>query len=411
MNRVASLCIGLLLVFLSSCSKEQASSPISPQPPRSLTTLEKQLVSSSSSFGLALFAIADQADPKANVVLSPVSVSMALGMTLNGARTSTESAMRSTLGFSGMTAADINASYRGLLDFLRAADPAVTMKIANSIWHRPELTVLPAFLDANSRFFDAQVQPLDFSQPDAADVINAWVKSHTGNKIESIVPKPIPDYAVMYLINALYFKAPWTLPFDPKFTAPGSFTTPTGVVQHPLMRMHDSLRYAETDDIQAVDLRYGAGPWGMTVILPKDDAARARFVNGLTPASWDALRASFSEKEGYLWLPKFSVTYDKTLNDMLKALGMEIAFSPNQADFTGIDPAGALFISNVKHKTFIEVTEEGTEASGATSVEIGRTSIDPNIFQMYVTRPFLFVIHEKASGAILFIGRISDPRQ
>jgi serine protease inhibitor len=283
------------------------------------------------------------------------------------------------------------------------------MEIANSIWIREGFEVLQAFIDVNRTFFDAVVEALDFSSSGAADTINAWVKENTHGKIEEIVENPIDAMTVMFLINAIYFKGNWTTEFDPADTQPAPFHAPSGDTSVQMMHMHAELPYMQTEDFEAVNLPYGDGLFSMTVLVPKQGKSVDDLVGLLGGENWSAWMGGFAVEEGYLWMPRFELEYETSLNDVLKALGMELAFSESQADFSGINPNHQLFISNVKHKTYVKVNEEGTEAAAVTSVEVGGVTSAPQGFYLRVDRPFLFAIHDAHSQALLFVGKITDP--
>jgi serine protease inhibitor len=390
--------------ILTNCSPNAVNTP---PPTRPLTRSEAAIVTADNTFGLDLFRQLEREKRGENVFISPLSISMALGMTLNGARGATLDSMRSTLALHGLGQEEINGSYRTLIDLLHGLDPRVTFEIANSIWYRPELAVLPAFIDANRTSFDAEVTPLDFTAPDAKDRINGWVSSKTHGRIPTIVDE-IPRDAVMYLINALYFKGSWATQFDPDSTQRGEFTRLDGS-KKPVDLMFRSGRfsYHENPQYQVVDLPYGFDRYSMTVILPKPGVDVNTVVNALDNGSWTSMTASLDSAAGMIFLPKMKLEWKESLNEWLKRMGMSIAFD-DRADFTGIDANGGLAISDVRHKTFVEINEEGTEAAAVTSVEISRTSV-PLLFTMRMDRPFIFAIREKTSGTIMFIGKVVDP--
>jgi serine protease inhibitor len=406
----AGLVFLVLFLVLASCG-DRVCDP-DKQLPRDLSPAEQQVVQAYNAFGLDLFReiVANGTDE--NVFISPTSISMALGMTLNGAQGTTEEAMKSTLEFTGLTMEEIDASYRGLIDLLVALDPRVTFGIANSIWYRQGEDILEPFIGDCTTYFDAEVSGLDFADPDAADVINAWVSAKTGGRIDEIVGKPIDPAFVMFLINAIYFKGAWTYQFDPALTRDAEFTGPDGSARP--CRMMEQPEPGETSEymyftdgaLEAIDLPYADGWFSMTILLPPDGTKIDDFVAGLTPEAWDAWLGGLGQREGSIAMPRFKLAYDKRLDQVLSALGMEIAFTP-AADFSGMRESGGLFIGEVKHKTFVEVTEEGTEAAAVT--EVGMRDSVPETFAMRVDRPFVFAIRERHSGTILFIGKIGDP--
>jgi len=408
------LLFAALSVFFLSC-EDLGVQPKPGQDVRPLTEFEKRLVRTSNQFGLHLLRTVNQTEQDKNVFISPLSVAMALGMTLNGASGTTEEAMRSTLGFSGMTQEEINASYHNVLELLRNLDPKVEFNIANSIWHRLGFTVERDFIETNQRYFEAVVSGLDFSSSDAPKTINHWVDSSTKGKIKEIVPNPIPDYVVMYLINAIYFKGTWTYQFDKDKTSDAPFYLPNGTTRTTKqMQLRGTLPYAETAMYQAIELPYGDSLFSMIVVLPKPGGSVEEFVNNLTNDSWSSLKDGLRAELGTIYLPKFKLEFEKALSDALKAMGMEIAFDARQADFRRIsqqvyEMGERLFISEAKHKTFVQVDEEGTEAAAVTSVEMGYTSVEPREFIMRVDRPFFFVITERSSETLLFVGKIVEP--
>ncbi len=394
-----------LSVLLVQCERNPVSAKMRP-----LTSLEKRLVQSGNEFGFRLFREINKGTPGQNVFISPLSVSMALGMTLNGANGSTLEAMQQTLALAGLNNDDINQSYRSLIDLLTTLDTKVLFDIANSIWYKQEYTFEPQFMDLNRTYFDAEVQALDFSDPKSVDTINRWVDEKTRGKIQKILDR-IDSRDVMFLINAIYFKGTWTYEFDKKHTEDDLFNLPDGS-QKPIKMMAQtgSFPYFQTDDFQAVDLPYGDRAFSMTIILPRPNRDLDSLIAALTPESWDQWMQSFAPATVTVQLPKFKMKYDTTLNEVLKALGMGIAFDPMKADFTRMYSPGGIFISFVRHKTFVQVDEEGTEAAAVTAVGVRATSVgDSGPILVRVDRPFLFAIRERQSGTLLFVGKIVEP--
>ncbi|MFQ5649954.1 MAG: serpin family protein [bacterium] len=397
--------IAVAHLLLLSCS----SNPVSPVH-RELTELEKRLVQSDNTFGFELFREINRTEPGKNIFISPLSVSMALGMTLNGAAGETRQAMVDLLGFDGLSEEEINQTYKSLLDLLIQLDPTVVFQIANSIWYDQAFVFEQPFIDRNRQFFDAEIQGLDFRDPAAVDIINGWVSQHTAGKIEKIIEQIDPE-VIMFLLNAIYFKGGWTTEFDPENTQNDLFNLPDGSQKSiEMMNRSDTLQYFESDLFQAVDLPYGEEAFSMTLLLPKPGVAIDSLISNFSTRNWADWSASFSTQNVILGLPKFKLECEMSLNQVLSTLGMSVAFIPHQADFskmyTGRDD---LYIDEVKHKTFIEVNEEGTEAAAVTSVGIGVTSV-PLSVTMRLDRPFVFMIHEHQSQTILFVGKLVDPQ-
>jgi serpin B len=399
----------LALLVLTGCGSSTGPGgdlpPILTELPRTLSPSEVRIVEGANAFAFDLLRQATKAlPPDSNAFLSPLSASMALGMTLNGANGETYDAMRTALRLDGMAEAEINQGYRDLMTLLGGLDSVTEMRVANSVWGHATLPIEPAFIDRSRDFFDAEVRTLDFGSPEALAAINDWVNGKTNGKIPKLLDDLSPD-EVMFLINAIYFKGKWRSAFDAKDTRDGPFHGADGQDRAArLMWQKEDLRYQETEDYQAVDLLYGNGAFAMTVLLPKAGRTPAGVLAGLDPESWNALAGRFTETEVTLTFPRFRLEYSRRLNDDLEALGMAIAFGGN-ADFYRIADVrpDRLYITRVDQKTFVEVNEEGTEAAAATAVGIGITSA-PEMVEMKVDRPFVFAIRERLSGAVVFLG-------
>jgi len=372
--------------------------------PRELKLAEVSLATSSNAFGLKLFKEIVLEEQDKNVFISPLSVSMALGMTYNGAAGTTEEAMRNTLEYGDLIQQEINESYRDLTDMLINLDPNVLFQIANSIWYRLGFQVEREFIDINRTYFDAEVTGLDFSDPNEKTTINNWVNQKTNGKIPEIIDRIERDH-VMFLINAIYFKGDWTSQFDPGKTRDDDFYLLDGSKKTVrMMSQKNDFAYYSHQDFQAMDLPYGGQAFSMTIFLPDADVDIDDFIAQISDENLSDWIGSFNETKIYLYMPKFKLEYNLTLNDVLKALGMEIAFSGG-ADFTKIHKNGGIWIDEVKHKTFIDVNEEGTEATAATVVSMIRSGP----LSVTVNRPFVFMIREKFSNTILFMGKIVEP--
>ena len=395
-----------LLILLAGCASDPTGPSTLTALPRALTDREQLVASTGNSFSFDLLRQINLDQRASNVFISPLSASMALGMTLNGAAGVTADEMRRALGFGEAPQQSVNEGYQGLLGLLRGLDRRTELRVANAIFYRRDFPFDQAFLETGKSYFDAEIRGLDFAAPVSLTTINDWVSRSTNAKIPTIVDR-IEQGDVMFLINAVYFKGTWRSRFDPRATADAPFHSIGGASQ-PMKLMHQTakLGYFETLDLQAVDLPYGNSAFVMTVILPKAGRDVNDVVAALTSASWSEWTGRFAESEVDLYLPKLRLEYERMMNDDLKALGMRLAFQPGNADFTRMSPLGReLFITYVKQKTFVDIHEEGTEAAAATVVGIGVTSA-PQRSIMRVDRPFVFAIRERFSGTILFIGKI-----
>ncbi len=411
MKRVGYIfALAFLPVFNLGCSeKASVDKPIDNNPP-ALTEVDSKLVAAGNEFTWELFrevVRSEETNAAKNIFLSPLSASIALGMTYNGARGETQTAMQSTLGFSDVTPLQINESYQNLIAHFAGLDANVKFEIANSIWHANWFEVEPEFLDVNRRYFDAVVSTLDFSSPEAVVTINDWVSDRTNGKIATIL-ESIPDNTVMYLINALYFKGTWTYKFARAKTRPMEFNCPDGrkpTCQFMSMRS-DSVRFIWNSSVTGIELPYGSGDYRFLAVMPTHhDSTIDALVAGLDGDTWTNWLASLNHRDDLLMLPKFKLSYETNLKDQLSSLGMGVAFT-DQADFTGINRNGNLLITAVKQKTFVQLDEEGTEAAAVTAVEVGITNAGPSFV---FDRPFLMTIYDHQSGAVLFIGKIVKP--
>lgn len=373
---------------------------------RGFTATELAVSASNTTFGLELFREVVPASERPNVLVSPLSVSMALGMTANGARDETWDAMRTTLGFGGMSEAEVNAAYRGLIDQLEARARGVEWRLANSVWHERTFPVEQAFLDVLRTSFDAEARGLDFSSPEAPRTISSWAEQKTGGRIKDLI-QSIDPLEIMFLVNAVYFKAPWTAAFDPDVTRDGPFTRDNGQVVTARMMSSDTNRpFFVDDDVAAIELLYADSAFGMVLVKPAKGTA-AQLVESLSPARWQAWMDGLQPGRVLLTMPKFRFDFEAQLKDPLVAMGMGIAFTPFEADFGRITTVrDDLYISRVIHKSFIDVHELGTEAAAATAVGVSVTSLPPAIT---IDGPFLFAIRERSSGTILFLGLVDDP--
>ncbi|MBP7151929.1 MAG: serpin family protein [Paludibacteraceae bacterium] len=401
------LLFAILVLGIVSCNDE--TEPASQLPPDAkpiaLTDGQAKRVGQDNEFAFDLFRKVIDFSKETNVFISPLSVSIALGMTWNGAAGETKSEMESALKMSGMSVEEINEYYRILQTTLPTIDPTTKLTLANSLWYRSGFQVKPDFLNVNVDYFDAYVRELDFSKAWAVDTINQWCAKKTNNLIPSVLDN-IPEDAVMYLINAIYFKGIWRHQFEKKNTTQADFTNEAGEkVKVNMMFQKDTFAYAEDEKAQYLDMPYGNKAFSMTVILPKNGNTTADLLKYLTVDQWNSILQNLSMREVEVYFPRFSSKNKFLLNDPLIDMGMKLAFTDN-ADFSNIVDEN-LFISRVLHNTYIEVTEEGTEAAAVTVVEIGYTSV-PMIPVFQVNKPFLFVIRENSTGVILFMGKMGN---
>lgn len=411
--RVLILLFSFLIAF-SSCKKNDGSEFIRdnekeideieyPQP-----EAMKMLLNGSNEFGMRMFKeIYNQEDKNKNIFVSPLSVSMALGMTLNGADGATANDMRSTLDFSNISQRNINLTYRALLNDLPAIDPGVTVQIANSIWSNEQFDILQTFEDTNRYYFNAEVASMDFSDPATKNVINQWVSDVTNGKIKELLDEVRSDH-LMFLVNAVYYLADWRYKFDPNNTSKGNFQLMNGnnVLVDMMYSADIPFEYYSNGSMELMNLPYGNGQYSFTAILPSSTSNLDNLIPTLNSADLLQWIDQADTNHGmHLVMPKFELEYKIKLKDVLSSMGMQIAFS-DYADFSKMAENLKLSIDQVTHKTYIKLDEEGTEAAAATSVGVVVTSMPPTFS---LNRPFIYLIHEKETGAILFMGKMMNP--
>ena len=405
------LFVALLAVAVVGCDSSSGSSENTPTVIE-LSATAREVIGQSNDFGLGLFA-ETAADEPGNLMLSPLSASAALTMLLNGADGETYAQIRDMLGYEGQDLDAINEAYRSLTTQLLAADPSVQFTLANAMFYDERFDqgspFKPTFLAAMDGPFDALVEGLDFMVPASVDVINQWASDRTNGRIPTVLGEIGPD-AVLYLMNALYYKGEWSSQFDPDDTAPADFRLSDGrTVQVPTMAASLPAITVRGDGYAALELPYGRRNFSMVVLLPDGNAPLAGFATDLRAGLWtDAatrLDAQTEWPETMVRLPRFSFSYEKVLNGQLRALGMVDAFS-GAADLSRMNDDPRLLVSFVKQNTFVDVNEEGTEAAAVTTVEVVTTSAPP---EFAVNRPFVFAIRERTTGTLLFVGQVANP--
>jgi serine protease inhibitor len=376
--------------------------------------VDSRLTAASIRFSFNLYNEVLKQQKNKNTFISPASAMLALAMTYNGADGTTRQAMARALEIDGMSVDEVNRAFADLKSALAPADPKIQLKIANSLWASDRFTLNPAFVKRNEQHFAAEIASLDFSDPSAAGAINSWVDKNTEGKIRKILEE-IKSDAVLFLINAIYFKAAWKFEFKKDNTRNDVFRLPGGEQkQLPMMSQSGSYFYHKTKDFQSIALPYGNGRVSMYLFLPDEQSSLDHFQQNLTTENWETWMRSFRPSPGDLMLPRFKVEWESQLKDELIALGMGEAFNPARANFSQIAQANsgkALFISEVMQKTWCEVNEEGTTAAAVTSVVVSVTSAQEprEKFTMKVDRPFFFAIRDNQTGVVLFMGSITDP--
>jgi len=376
--------------------------------------LEIKLTEEGQAFGMEIFSLINAEEKEAeNIVISPLSLNIALAMAWNGAKDETKQAIQKAMGMSDYPEENVNDYFKKLKETLLKTDPTTKLSLANSIWTRKDFPVKESFYDINRKWYDAKVSELDFNDPAAKDIINQWCSDNTNGLIKEMI-ESIPDDVIMYLMNALYFKGEWSKGHafpksgttNENFFMQGDYGKPIDIK---MMSQKTEQPYYSDEYLASTSLPYGNGAYKMAFILPNINQSFDEMLNKLKQP--DYLKTCLQggiKREINLYIPKFKTACEFKLNEPLEQMGMRIAFS-KMADFSEMTTEPVL-ITEVKQKTFIEVDEEGTEAAAVTSIAIGVTSAGPpQPVTFRADRPFLFLIQENTSGVILFMGKIGKP--
>ena len=380
--------------------------------------VSEDIVKANNDLGMKMFSKLAAAEAGKNMMISPLSISIAMAMSTNGASGENLEEMKEVLGFGEMELGDVNEQFMHLIASLVAADKDLVLDIANSVWMREEfsLDVKAAFTDVLKDFYDAEI----FAEGFTVENINAWVSEKTNGKIDEIV-KEIGEDVVMYLINAIYFKAAWTTAFNEENTYEGTFTLSDGTES-----TADFMHFVETEDVPeflayssdcgdkdgfaVIRIPYGRDVFAFYGIVPNygNESNIDDFIAKIAEKGFDHYYSLITPMSDFpLELPKFKFEYEKSLVEIFKEFGMEKAFVEGGPFHNIADAPHDPIISDIKHKTFIEVNESGTEAAAVTSVEYSDGAM-PGGF--YANRPFVFVIRDDRTGSILFIGKVENPK-
>lgn len=401
------------LMLLTSCGQSDKKAISASERVRLSEQTDPRVVQATNAFGLELTGKILQEKPGQNIVVSPISIVQALSMTMNGAAGPTRDQMAKTMHLEGLSTEVLNDGQRKLRELLLQPGPGVKLFMANSLWLQQGWPFRKPYLDRVMAAYGAELNERKLADPSVLKEINKWVAKQTNSLIPTILDEPVSEMTKLMLLNALYFNGTWTNPFDPEDTKDGDFTESDGKVKRiPFMHQEGGFEYDETDTYQAVRLPYGGGQMGMLIVLPRLNADRTALAAKLLadPGFWTK---RFTQSHGKLALPKFRMESGLELADILSAMGMNLPFDPNKADFNEMaDTSGGkqLFINRVLHKTLVDVSERGTEAAAVTMIGMDSGSAAPTgNFEMTVDRPFLFAIQDLQSGILLFVGSVETP--
>lgn len=387
----------------------RAESPARPQPQDAATV---EAATANRTFGLALFRQLS-GDP-GNVVVSPISIAGAFGPVALGARGTTQAEIERTIGLPSAAGGAPGKQLGDLLRTLESDRDGARLSIATALWLMKDMPVKPAFTASARSAFDAEVETVDFRQSEAAAKrINSWVDRETKGRIRGIVkPSSLDATTALLVTNAVHFLGKWTMPFNASNTVLKPFHAGGASRDVPTMSGERNVRYAEDEKVQMIDLPYQGDRLSMTIVLPRERGGLApveQSLDGALLGQWFDRVDAATPKPVLIELPKVKTESDYSLAGPLKAMGIDAAFDPDRSDLRGIAERD-LFISRVLHKTFLRIDEEGTEAAAVTSIEISVTGarIAPPL-SFKADHPFLFFIRDRATGAVLFLGRIAAP--
>jgi len=402
---VKAITAGTLLLATLSCTKQSDS--LQADSTAGALRVSAPFATQTTDFAFDLLKRVNEQEKKdVNTFVSPLSLHIALGMLLNGAKGQTAQEIQKTLKLDAQTLAEANQTYANLMKNLPGVDPKVKLTLGNSVWYRNNFTVETSFQDVLRQSFKAEVTPLDFASPTAKDRINQWASDQTNGKIKTVIQEVKPEH-VMFLLNALYFKGDWKTQFKAEQTVDMPFKLVSGSTKNvKMMRMNAPLRRAFRPTYTAFELPYANGNFAMTVLLPAANSSADALINSLNTTEWNAVQKDMTEGAMDIGLPRFTLAYEIGLNSVLAKMGMPTVFT-NAADLSGVNRNGGLKVDFVKQNTFVAVDEKGTEAAAVTSIGVVVTSLP---VAYLCDRPFLFVIHEKTSGTVLFTGKIVDPQ-
>ena len=421
-----SVLIVLLILPVIACDQQAAAELLMSDKPRDTSPEVSEddlalLVEGNSAFAFKLYqALRQQEDNQDdNLFYSPYSISVALAMTYAGARGDTAEEMADILRFlldqnslhPAFNWLDTELASRG--EGAQGADgEGFRLNIVNAIWGQKDYPFLTDFLDVLAENYGAGLRILDFiNETDRSRAtINDWVSDQTEGRIPDLIPQGVIDALTrLVLTNAIYFNAAWEYPFDKKTTADGPFyLLDGGQVSVPMMKQTESFGYTEGDGYQAVELLYDGGELSMVILLPASEDFEA-FEQGLEAQGVSDIISDLQPAEVGLTMPKFKFDSEFSLKDTLEGMGMELAFS-GAADFSGMTGTPDLCISEVLHKAFVSVYESGTEAAAATAVVMRETAMPGEPVEVTIDHPFIFLIRDIETGAILFVGRVLNPR-
>ncbi len=417
------LLTAVILPAVVACSQTVTASELKSDKPRETNPVTSSsdintLVEGNNIFALNLYQLLKQTD--GNIFYSPYSISEALAMTYGGARGETEEQMAAALQFllsqerlhPAFNSIDIELAKRSEVAKEGKDEQGFRLKVINAIWGQKDFKFLSEYLDLLAVNYGAGMRIVDYinDAEKARQLINQWVSDQTEDRIQDLLPPGSVNFLTrLVLTNAIYFNAAWASQFEKANTKDGKFyLLDGGEVTVPMMYQMKPFRYTEGTYFQAVELPYDGYQLSMVVLLPRDNQFES-FEAGLDSQQLQEIIANLQSAHVNLTMPKFEIESEFNLKQALSDLGMPIAFSDSEADFSGMNGGRDLHISDVVHKAYVSVDEKGTEAAAATGVVMGATSMPTDIKDMTLDHPYIFLIRDIPTGTILFLGRVMDP--
>ena len=408
MNYLKYIGILLLVLLFTNCNKDNTETK-----DFLLNDSEKvsQISEENNAFGLKLFQkLNHQKKNNRNVVVSPLSTAMVLGMAYNGTENETKEKLSGTLGWDQLDKKEINHFNNHLINHLHDQSENIQMNIANAIWYSRDIDIKPAFLKKNKKNFNAFASSINAEKQPTSEMINRWAKQNTDNNITDVVER-IPSRQMLYLLNVTYFKGNWKNDFNKSKTTESTFFLENGASKPiTMMWQKTDLKYYDNDQFQLVELPYENKNYCMYILLPDSKVKLDDIIDSLDYDAWHNYKNKLTMKRNINFgMPRFHCEHSVRMKDLLAGMGMEQLFHRNKADLTGITEQ-QVAISEMMHKAAIDVDEEGTEASAANSVAVSFTTlVEDDPFNLIVNRPFVFAIEEKRSNTLLFIGKMTSP--
>lgn len=399
-----------MVMAFSACEKV----PVCDEPqenlyqPMELTTKSAEFVEKGNSFA---FDFLDRIDVAASgdYIVSPLSMQFLLGMILDGTNGDTAAEIASVLGYGAGEVGAVNEFCLSMLKQLPELDKKTTLSITNALVVNQDYRLNDSYIEETGKFYEAEVTNMDFgASEESAAKINQWASDHTQGMVTRIIEKTSKDM-LAYLLNALYFKGTWVTKFDATLTDKAGFTMEDGKASEVMMMNQVArLAYLETQAFQAVQMPYGNGAFSMTVLLPKSGKKVSDVMAALKATPWKTLMGSMGSAEVDLRMPKYETKFGIKLNDILIAMGMPLSFDEMRADFSKMSP-DAMCLSYVRQDAAIKVDEDGTEAAAVSSAGVFVTSVGPTSTILFrADHPFIYVISEMGTGAVLFAGRFGN---